>query len=159
MKPAPYFFIILAVLVVALGGSAITTQGLDWYYSSLTLPAWTPPGWVISTAWTTIFILAGIAAALFWRQSAPGSRRNWTVFVFLLNGALNVLWSYLFFDLHQLGLAVVEMHFLNLTTIALVALLWPVSRVASVLLIPYIAWVSFATYLAYTVWQLNIGFV
>lgn len=150
------FVIVAAIVAVAISGSSFTTQNLEWYYTSLALPSWSPPGYVISTAWTTIFILTAISAMIFWRRAPRDQKFNWIVTLFIANGLLNVFWSYLFFQQHQLGLAVIEMNALNLTTIALAILLWPISRFASVLLWPYIAWVSFATYLAYAVWQLNL---
>ena len=142
-------------LVVALSGSALTTPEITTWYATLNLPSWTPSGSVIGLAWTTIFILTAISAIVVWQNAPRDSRLWWIVLLFLLNGVLNVGWSYLFFNQHLIGASILEMLVLNATTIVLIFLTWPISRLAALLLFPYVGWVTFATYLAYSVWQLN----
>jgi tryptophan-rich sensory protein len=151
---AHFILVPLAVLAVAVFGSWLTGGGMDWY-KTIKLPSWTPPGSLIGAVWTIIFILTAVAAILFWNKAAHGSRFSWVVAIFILNGVLNVLWSYLFFNRHLLGTAISEAGLLDLSVIGLIALIWPISRVASVLIMPYAGWVTFATYLTYTVWNLN----
>lgn len=149
-----FIFIPLAVLAVALLGSWLTGGGMDWY-KTINLPSFTPAGSVIGTVWTIIFILTAISAIIFWGK-APRDRRFWWVLgFFILNGLLNIFWSFLFFNRHWLGAAVWEAGVLDLSVIILIILIWPISRLASMLLAPYAAWTTFATYLTFTVWTLN----
>lgn len=150
-----YLLIPLVTLLVAAGGSALTSAGVSGWYKTIKLPAWTPPGSVIGLVWTAIFILTAAAALLVWNGSGPKPRFGLIAGIFLLNAALNVFWSLLFFRLHLMFLAGWEAALLALTVIVLVALCWPISRVAAVLLSPYAAWSAFATYLTFTVWDLN----
>jgi len=152
---ANYFIIPIITLVVAVGGSVLTSAGVDGWYKTIRLPAWTPPGSVIGTVWTVIFILTAIAALLVW--NSPGAKPRFGVIaaVFLLNAALNVIWSLLFFRLHLMFAAGWEAILLDLTIIALIVLCWPISRLSAVLLLPYAGWVAFAAYLTFTVWSLN----
>ncbi|HTY39939.1 MAG TPA: TspO/MBR family protein [Candidatus Paceibacterota bacterium] len=152
-----YILIPLLTLAVSLGGSSFTSGGIgSGWYDKLVKPSWTPPGWVIGIVWTTIFILAAISAILVW-NGMPRSNVFWfIIMLFLLNGLLNVFWSYLFFGApHALGWATLEAAVLDLSVIALVVLIWPFSRLAAGLLMPYAAWVAFATYLTSVVWHLN----
>ncbi len=142
-------------LVVAVFGSLLTTPQLTTWYNTLNLPSWTPPGSIIGLAWTAIFILTALSAMLVWNTAPRDSRLWWIVLLFTLNGILNVFWSYLFFNQHLIGVSILEMLMLNATTIALIFLMWPLSRLAATLLFPYVGWVTFATYLAYSVWRLN----
>lgn len=150
-----YVIIPIVTVLTAVLGSRFTSSGLGSWYSTINLPAWTPPGSVIGLVWTTIFTLSTIAALIIW--NTPGVKAKLPVFagIFLLNAVLNVLWSYLFFSRHQIGMAVFEAIVLDLTVIALIVLAWPFSRLASALLMPYAAWVAFASYLTYSVWKLN----
>jgi tryptophan-rich sensory protein len=156
MKIKIYFIIIpLIVFIVALSGSLITSRGMDWY-NQINLPAWTPAGSVIGIIWTLIFILTAISAILFWARGFR-NRKFWTVIIlFLVNGILNSLWSFLFFGAHLIGASILEMIVLEITIIFLIILIKPTSKLASVLLYPYAIWVAFATYLAYSTLILNI---
>jgi len=149
-----FIFIPIAVFAVALLGSWLTGGGMDWY-KTINLPSFTPPGSVIGTVWTIIFILTAISALIFWQKAPRDKRLSWTATFFILNGALNIFWSYLFFNRHWLGAAVWEAGILDLSVIVLIILIWPVSRLASTLLMPYAAWTTFATYLTYVIWSLN----
>jgi len=151
-----YIIIPLITLGVAGLGSWLTSSGMDWY-EAINLPGWTPAGGVIGTAWTIIFILATISALLVWNKKDKGSdiRRRWIVVLFLVNAFLNVFWSYLFFNQHLIGPAVWEAGLLGLSVLVLIILIWPLYRWAAILLMPYLGWVCFATYLTYAVWWLN----
>lgn len=149
-----FVFIPLAVFAVAILGNWLTRGGMDWY-ETISLPAFTPPGSIIGAVWTTIFVLTAISAIIFWGKASRGRRFSWTVVFFILNGLINIFWSFLFFNRHLLGAAVFEAGVLDLSVIALIILIWPVSRLASILLMPYVAWTTFATYLTYVVWSLN----
>lgn len=154
MSKANYILIPLVVVVVALLGNWFTGGGMEWY-ETLSLPSFTPPGYAIGIVWTAIFILGAVSALLFWNKAGRAKYFYGVASLFILNAVLNALWSYLFFVRHLLGLAVVEMGLLNLTTLLLMVLIKKRSKAAAWLLLPYFLWVSFATYLAYQVWMLN----
>ncbi len=149
------FYLILAItFLVAMASSLITIPGLAWY-STLNLPAWTPAGPVFSWAWTAIYILTALAAIDFVRKSPPTVGFKRVCWLFLVNAILNAGWSFIFFNVHLIGLAVFEAGLLWITVFFLVVLCWPISRLSSLLLMPYLLWTGFATYLNYVVWQLN----
>jgi len=150
----PYILIVLIVFAVSAIGGSFTGGGMEWY-RTLNLPSFTPPGSVIGIVWTVIYTLGAIAASLLWRSRASIPRFNLIITLLVINAVLNTLWSLVFFTLHLLGWAIIEMTVLNLTTLALIVLTWQHQRIAAILLLPYFAWVSFATYLAYTIWRLN----
>lgn len=151
------FLLPLAVAVigwamVAVTGGALTDIG-PWY-RSLAKPSWQPPDWLFGPAWTTIFILAAVSAALAWRAAGQGERRM-VVILFVANGILNVLWSLLFFHLQRPLLAGIEVVLLWASIVALIWYLQRFSRPAALLLVPYLLWVSFATVLNWTIALLN----
>lgn len=148
-----YFIIPLVVVLVALVGSLLTGVGMPWY-ETLARPSFTPDGSVIGAVWTIIFILSGISALLFWNKKNQKHSAAITV-MFVANAVLNVLWSWLFFVRYQIGWSIIEMIVLNITNVVLIVLLWKQHRISAALLIPYFAWVFFATYLAYQIWTLN----
>ncbi|WP_417519329.1 TspO/MBR family protein [Minwuia sp.] len=143
----------LATLAVALAGGAATTMG-PWY-DALTKPELQPPGWVFGPAWTTIYILTAISATLAWVATEAGAARRNLLLLFIANGILNAAWTPLFFALQQPALALVDIGLLWLTIAALIAIIWPRRKLAAVLLFPYLAWVSFATYLNASIVALN----
>jgi translocator protein len=158
-----YIIIPLITIDVAVVGSLYSSRGVQGWYQTINKPAFTPPGSVIGTIWTVIFILSTIAAIMVWndpsRLAGPAlpTRFLWIAAIFLLNAFLNVFWSYLFFEKHQMFAAIWEAIALDLTVIVLIALIWPISRLSSALLMPYALWGAFASYLTYTVWGMNRG--
>ena len=149
-----YIVIPFVVVAVALLGSVLTFMGMGWY-KTISLPSWTPSGVFISVVWTVIFILSMISALTVWNKLPRDNRFKWIEAVFIINAILNVAWTLLFFKLHLLGVSVWEAGFLGTSVVALMVLIWPKSRLAALLLVPYVLWVSFATYLTYAVWVLN----
>ena len=145
-----------AIAVGALGGS-LTDIG-PWY-QALKKPSWQPPDWAFGPAWTTIFALAVVSAVSAWRATRDSAQRTWIIGLFALNGFLNVLWSTLFFALRRPDWALMEVGFLWLAIALPMVVFWRISRTASLCLLPYLAWVSFAAFLNYTVVRLNAPFV
>lgn len=155
LKPN-YFIIPLITILVAYVGSAVTSISIQsGWYDLLNKPAWTPPGSVIGIVWTIIFLLATISALIFWNQKQKPKHFGAIIWIFIANAILNVLWTVIFFYFHILEVAIIEAALLDITTIALIVFLWPISKKASVLLIPYAGWVAFATYLNYVIYTLN----
>ncbi len=149
-----YLLIPFVAFATAVLGNYYAADGMIWY-AGLNLPGWTPSGGVIGAVWTVIFIFSALSALVVWNTMEFDGGALWIFALFLLNAALNVLWSVLFFKLNYLGPAVVEAATLCLTVLILILAIRPISAVASALLLPYAAWTAFATYLAYNVWTLN----
>lgn len=146
--------IVLIVLMTGGIGSLITSSGMKWY-KGLNLPPWNPSGQMIGSVWTTIYILSGLSAYFFWHASLPDNWRTAIFLCFILNAVLNVLWCAVFFRWHAIGWAFAEALVLEASVLALILLLLPYSYVAAMLLIPYALWVLFASFLTFTVWQVN----
>lgn len=147
-----------ALAALATGGlGAWVTDLSSWYYQ-LRFPPWKPPDWLFGPAWTLIFSLAAISGVLAWRGAATVRDRYWVLGLFALNINLNVLWSGLFFRAQRPDLALMEVAFLWLSIVALIVVLWRMSRMASLLLLPYLAWVTFAAALNLAVVRLNAPF-
>lgn len=155
----PLLVSILLALGAGLIGSAFTFAEIPTWYASLVMPAIAPPNWVFGPVWTTLYILMGIAAWMVWKAvvHTEGGRRAKRVAlgVYVFQLALNTLWSLIFFGLHALGLALVELVVLWAAILATMVAFFPISRTAAWLLVPYLVWVSFAGYLNYSFWLLN----
>jgi tryptophan-rich sensory protein len=144
-----------ATAVGALG--ALTTELGTWYYA-LHKPTWQPPDWLFGPAWTLIFALAALAGVLYWRRELKREARLQILAAFAFNAFLNTLWSLLFFRLKRPDLALDEVGLLWLSIVLLIVLLRRASPAAAWLLVPYLLWVSFASYLNWTIVQLNAPF-
>jgi tryptophan-rich sensory protein len=125
----------------------------EWY-AQLRKPTWNPPGWIFGPVWTALYTMMAIAAWLVWRRGGFAVRRV-SLGLFLLQLLLNALWSPLFFGLHNPALAFVEIVMLWLAILATLLAFWKVRRGVGLLLAPYLAWVSFAAVLNFTLWRLN----
>ncbi|HSG28374.1 MAG TPA: TspO/MBR family protein [Candidatus Krumholzibacterium sp.] len=126
----------------------------EWY-DSLIKPEWNPPDAVFAPVWTALYITMGIAAWLVWREKGF-SEATTPLALFIIQLALNALWSYLFFGIHQPMLAFCEIMVLWLMILLTTVTFWKVSVTAGVLLLPYLLWVSFASALNFQLWRLNI---
>ena len=136
----------------AIGGFASASAGE--FYRELVRPSWAPPGWLFGPVWSVLYLLMGIAAWLVWRARGFAGARN-ALLAFVLQLAVNALWSWLFFVWRQGGLAFAEILVLWVLILVTIGLFWRVSRVAASLLLPYLAWVSFASVLTLAIWRLN----
>jgi len=124
------------------------------FYSQLAQPAWAPPPWLFGPVWTVLYALMAIAAWLVWRTGGFRANRI-ALSLFLVQLVLNALWSWLFFAWHLGALAFADIVFLWVLIVATLVFFWRVRPLAGALLIPYLLWVSFASVLNYSVWQLN----
>ncbi len=126
----------------------------EWY-DRLVKPPWQPPNWVFGPVWTAIFILSAISAILIWNTRPRTGFTYWIMAAFILNGVLNAAWSALFFGNKLICPAIFDAGLICLSVIVIMILAWPISRLASLLLIPYAAWTAFATYLTWAIHRLN----
>jgi benzodiazapine receptor len=127
----------------------------EWY-ASLAKPSWNPPNAVFGPVWSALYVLMGVSAWLVWRRAGFSGARAGLV-LFFVQLILNALWSYLFFGLHRPAFAFVDIVVLWAVILAVVVLFWQVQRVSAALLLPYLAWVGFASYLNFVLWRLNSG--
>lgn len=146
----------LAVCFAAAAIGGIASIQAASFYAQLVRPEWSPPAAWFGPVWTALYTLMGIAAWLVWRIGGFRAART-ALILFLVQLALNALWSWLFFRWKLGALAFVEIVLLWLLVAATLAGFWRVSRIAGALLVPYLLWVSFATALCYSVWRLNPG--
>jgi translocator protein len=147
-------FVVVCIAVMALGG-AITAPAIPVWYAGLAKPSFNPPPWAFSVVWPILFLTMAVAGWLVWRRAgglAP-ARRAFVLFAVQL--ALNLLWSVLFFGLHAPGAALVEVILLWLAIATTLVAFWRIERLAGLLFLPYLAWVSFAVVLNAAIWRLN----
>jgi tryptophan-rich sensory protein len=144
----------LAVSFIAAAIGSIASIRAASFYSQLARPNWAPPPDLFGPVWTVLYALMGIAAWLVWRTGGFQAAQT-ALTLFLVQLAFNALWSWLFFGWHQGALAFADIIVLWVLIVATLVAFWRINVVAGALLIPYLLWVSFATALNYSVWQLN----
>ncbi len=132
-----------------------TAPFIAGWYAGLVKPAMNPPAWVFGPVWTMLFLLMGISAYLVWKKGLDRKDVKIALAIFLGQLVLNTLWSIIFFGLHSLGGALIEIVVLWLAILATIIVFAKIFRPAAWLLAPYIFWVSFAMYLNYSIWILN----
>ena len=146
-------FLVLCFAAAGIGG-AVTTPKIATWYAALTKPSWTPPNWIFGPVWSALYFCMAIAAWLVWRQGGVSNATlPLTLFGFQL--VLNVYWSCIFFGQENPCLACVEVLLLWLAIAATMIEFWQRSRIAGILFVPYLVWVSFASVLNFTIWRLN----
>lgn len=135
-------------------GSIFTVSSVKSWYLTLVKPTWNPPSWVFGPVWTLLYAFMGIAAALVWeKRDLPNAKLAlWIYGVHLL---FNALWSILFFGLKNPELAFFEIIILLILILITTILFWRINPWAGALMVPYICWVSFASFLNYNIWKLN----
>lgn len=136
-------------------GSVATAPQIGAWYQTLQKPAFTPPSWVFGPVWTTLYFLMGISLYLVLEEAAKGKEIRVPLYVFSIQLILNVLWSFLFFGLQSPFLGLVGIGALWVAIVATIGVFYQLRPAAAYLLLPYIAWVSLASLVNYSVWILN----
>ena len=144
----------LVVSFTASAVGAVASIQAKSFYGQLVQPGWAPPPEVFGPVWTVLFTLMGIAAWLVWRTGGFACNRG-ALTLFLLQLAVNALWSWLFFAWNLGGLALANIAVLWILIVSTLVSFWRVRPPAGALLVPYLLWVSFAGVLNYSLWQLN----
>lgn len=145
---------ITVLMAIGAGIGYVTNLDKDAWYDPLVKSTLTPPDWVFGVVWPALYLMIAVAGFLFWQnRKKPGGQR--VLALFALQMLLNWGWSFAFFTFHLLLLSWIWIGVLVLMVAATIQAGWRVSRAGSFLLIPYLAWISFATYLAGTIWWLN----
>lgn len=143
-------------LTVGLGAGSgyLTVKEIPTWYAGLVKPSFNPPNYLFGPVWTILYILMGISLFLIWKQP-PSPQRKKAITIFLIQFALNIAWSFIFFNQHQILGALIDiiaMWFLIQFTMILFGKL---NKTAAWLLLPYLLWVTFATMLNTAIWLLN----
>lgn len=162
-RGAPAWLALAGWIALALGAGAVggiaSIEARD-YYAALERPAWAPPGWLFGPVWTTLYVLMGVAAWLVWRarpvdaSGAAASRRR-GLRLFVLQLALNALWTWVFFAWRLGAWAFAEILLLWVAIALTIRDFGRVRAAAASLLAPYLAWVTFAAALTWAIWQRN----
>ena len=129
-------------------GSIFTTPAIPTWYAGLVKPAFAPPNYVFAPVWTTLYFLMGISLYLIWQKKEAKN-------LFLIHLVFNTAWSIIFFGFKNIPLALVNIIILWLLIAAMIVKFYKINKVASYLLVPYLAWVTVATYLNYSLFLLN----
>ena len=154
-------FIISIVICQFAGilGSFFTAPAILTWYKFLQKPSFSPPNWIFAPVWIILFFLMGISFFLVWKKGFIGKRGkkiNDTDMAFALQLILNVLWSVLFFSLNSPAAAFFEIILLWLSILLVIVKFSKISIIASVLMLPYVLWVSFAIILNFFIWRINL---
>ena len=144
----------LAVSFIAAAIGSIASVQAGPFYTALVRPDWAPPPDVFGPVWTILYALMGIAAWLVWRVGGFRAARA-ALSLFLVQLAVNALWSWLFFAWHLGALAFVDILLLWVLVLATLVAFWRIRPLAGAMLVPYLLWISFAAALNLSVWQLN----
>lgn len=159
MKLNNFFKLLSAILVSLFAGaigSLFTTPAISTWYATLAKPAFNPPNWIFAPVWVILYILMGVSAFFIWREGI--SRRNvkTALALFIFQLIANIFWSIIFFGAHNPGLAFIEIISLWCAILATILAFYEISHISAYLLLPYIVWVSFAGFLNYSIWRLEV---
>ena len=148
--------LLLCLLVtMGVGGLSgyLTSPEISGWYAGLDKPSFNPPNNVFGPVWTILYFLMGVSLYLI--VISPSARKKFAIGIFVTQLILNFFWSIIFFNLHQIGLALIEIILLWMMILAMVIAFYKINRVAGLLQVPYLLWVSFATVLNAAIYQLN----
>jgi tryptophan-rich sensory protein len=152
------FGVIISVIIAQMAGaigSFFTAPNIQAWYIYLEKPFFSPPNWLFAPAWITLYTLMGIAAFLIWQKRQEPKVKS-VLWLYGIHLVLNSLWSVIFFGFHNLSLAFFEILILWALILIITFRFYKIRRVAGILFIPYILWVSFAAILNFAIWQMNI---
>ena len=155
----PLLLSILIAQMAGVVGSIFTAGSIDTWYSTLIKPELNPPSWLFGPVWLLLYTLMGISAWLVWekRKKLFGKKKvKIALQAYVAQLAANTLWSVLFFGLHNPKWAFMDLSLLFLLIILTMVEFRKIDKRACMLLIPYLLWVTFAGYLNYSIWQLNL---
>jgi tryptophan-rich sensory protein len=136
-------------------GSVFTASSIPTWYATLQKPSFSPPNWIFGPVWVTLYTLMGLSLFLVWKRSAGNREVRTSMKIFGAHLLLNALWSFLFFGLRSPAAGFLGITAVLATLLVVVTRFRRVSRNAALILLPYVAWVSFATILNLSIWLLN----
>ncbi len=144
------------IITVGLGGAGgfFTAPEIANWYSTLNKPSFNPPNYLFGPVWTLLYIFMGISLFLIWKQPASSQKKT-AITLFIIQFALNIAWSFIFFNQHQVLLAFIEIVLMWIFILLTILAFGKIKKAAAWLLVPYICWVSFASVLNFAIWNLN----
>jgi benzodiazapine receptor len=148
--------VVIACVTIGYLSGMVTRDSITTWYPTLIKPVFNPPNWIFGPVWTILYIMMGVAGGMIWNRidtDEENVKKAFKFFIYQL--ALNALWSYLFFGLQNPLLALIEIILLWLLIFETYNQIKKIEKVAGMLLLPYLAWVSFATILNGSIWWLN----
>ncbi len=154
-KPFVLISSLLATFMAAFIGSMATTSAINNWYEGLVKPSFNPPNSLFAPVWTILYALMGISLYLVWREGTNKRNVNHAVIVFFIHLILNVSWSVVFFGLKNIPGSIIVITSLWFSIIYLISRFVRINKTAAALLWPYLAWVTFAGILNYSIWILN----
>jgi benzodiazapine receptor len=146
---------VVACLAAGAIGSLFTRSAIPTWYATLEKPVFTPPSWLFAPVWTLLYILMGVSAFLVWRKGLRNAQVKTALIIFLIQLILNASWSVVFFGLQLPLYGFIVIVMLWVAILLTVIQFYKISRVSSVLLWPYLLWVTFAAVLNASIWLLN----
>lgn len=155
MKLVKLFAAIALCLSAGLLGSIATVSSVTTWYPTLIKPWFSPPNWIFGPVWTALYIMIGIALYLVWEKGYAKKTVRFALWLFIVHLVFNTAWSVVFFGLHSPFGGLVIILILWTLIVALIRKFYKIQRAAAYLLVPYLAWVSFATVLNCAIWLLN----
>ncbi len=155
MKPIFIKIIIASLITLALGLASgfSTIDAITNWYQYINKPSFNPPNWIFGPVWTVLYIMMGISFGMIWHSNS--ALKNKVMMLFGTQFILNLLWSFLFFNLHQTGIAFIEIILMWIFILITILSFYRINKTAAYLLIPYLCWVSFASILNGAIWYLN----
>ncbi len=159
LRRLPAWSVLILFIAVTLGvgffGARATAPAIPTWYAGLNKPDLMPPNWVFGPVWTTLYLMMAVAGWLVWRHEGEERPREAALRAFWIQLALNFTWSWIFFQAKDPGWAFVEILLLVAAVLVTILRFGRFSRAAALLLLPYLAWIGFASYLTLRIWQLN----
>ncbi len=155
MKSLPFRIIVCAIICLTLGtlSGLSTIDAITNWYQFLAKPSFNPPNWIFGPVWTLLYLMMGISLGIIW-HSTNNSRKK-AMQLFAVQFVLNLGWSFLFFNLHMFGTAYIEIIVMLIAIIFTIFAFYKINKTAAYLLIPYLCWVTFASFLNLSIWVLN----
>jgi translocator protein len=150
---------IIAIFIcesVGIVSGLLTQKETNTWFSTLIKPSWNPPAYLFGPVWTILYLLMGISLALVWKSNAPETQKLRAELTFAVQLFLNFMWSILFFSCHSPLMGLICIFLMVVTILMTIGRFARISKVAAWLLVPYLAWVCFATLLNYKIWALNM---
>lgn len=144
---------ITATLTLGIASGFSTVQSITNWFQYIKKPSWNPPDWLFGPVWTLLYILMGIALAFIWHSNHPA--KNKAILLFAFQFALNLAWSFIFFNQHLIGWALAEILLMFVAIVLTIFSFYKINKTGASLLFPYLAWVVFASILNAAIWLLN----
>jgi len=154
-NPVKLVLSLAMTVITGLSGGFFSVNDIPGWYAHLNKPSWNPPNWIFPPVWTSLYIIMGYSLFLVWKSSAPVRLKRIALTLFSIQLLLNFFWSFVFFKQHAMGWALAEIITLWIMILLTIFAFEKISSLAAWLLVPYFCWVSFASFLNYTIWRIN----